>query len=121
MKHLLHVTTTKIGSLVEPFLTESTLIIFNDDVPDELHDIAILHTKAELSEPVQVSDLLIIGDKSYSVTAVGDVTNNTLASMGHCTIKFDGATTPELPGTIHVENNELFTPAIDMTISFVRP
>ncbi|MGG0754214.1 PTS glucitol/sorbitol transporter subunit IIA [Brevibacillus laterosporus] len=120
MTTLLEAKATKIGELVESFLTESTLIIFNDNVPDELHDIAVLHTKAELFASVQEGDSLVVGDRKYRITAVGTTANETLQSMGHCTIKFDGESTPELPGTIHVEENELPVPDIDMVIAFVR-
>ncbi|MCR8982054.1 PTS glucitol/sorbitol transporter subunit IIA [Brevibacillus laterosporus] len=120
MTTLLETKATKIGELVESFLTESTLIIFNDNVPDELHDIAVLHTKAELFASVQVGDSLVVGDRKYRITAVGTTANETLQSMGHCTLKFDGESTPELPGTIHVEENELPVPDIDMVIAFVR-
>ncbi|MCR8997399.1 PTS glucitol/sorbitol transporter subunit IIA [Brevibacillus laterosporus] len=120
MTTLLEVKATKIGELVESFLTERTLIIFDDNVPDELHDIAVLHTKADLFAPVQAGDFLVVGDRKYRIAAVGATANETLRSMGHCTLRFDGEPTPELPGTIHVEENELPVPAIDTVIAFVR-
>ncbi|WP_232696452.1 PTS glucitol/sorbitol transporter subunit IIA [Brevibacillus daliensis] len=120
MKQLLDVKTTSIGSLEETFLAENTLIIFNEDIPAELHNIAVLHTKCELADPVQVGDSLMLADVEYMITAVGINANDTLASMGHCTIKFDGALIPELPGTIHAEKKDISVPDVDMVLQFIR-
>ncbi|UFJ42360.1 PTS glucitol/sorbitol transporter subunit IIA [Brevibacillus humidisoli] len=120
MEVLLQTKVTKIGDLVADFLREKTLIIFNDDVPDELHDMAVLHTKSPTTKEVSAGDYLIVEGDSYRVTSVGEKANETLISIGHCTIKFDGATTPDLPGTLHVEEKEIPPLAIDTELAFVR-
>ncbi|MCZ6992359.1 hypothetical protein OH407_23810, partial [Salmonella enterica] len=81
----------------------------------------VLHTKSERTETVAAGDILLIGETRLLVTSVGEKANETLHSIGHCTVKADGSTTPQLPGTIHVE--EIAIPALDIgtTVAFVRP
>ncbi len=103
MHVLFECTVTKIGEMVPDFIEASTLIIFNQDVPEELHDMAVLHTKTELASPIQTGDVLTVDGQAFRVTSVGEKANETLKDIGHCTIKFDGGSQPELPGIIHVE------------------
>ncbi|MBO8162698.1 MAG: PTS glucitol/sorbitol transporter subunit IIA [Brevibacillus sp.] len=120
MEVLLQAKVTKIGDLVADFLQEKTLIIFNEDVPDELHDMAVLHTKSPVAKEVNTGDFLIVDGHAFQVTSVGEKANETLLSIGHCTLKFDGATTPDLPGTVHLENKELPPLSTGTELSFVR-
>ncbi|WP_019120817.1 PTS glucitol/sorbitol transporter subunit IIA [Brevibacillus massiliensis] len=111
---------TKIGGMVPDFIQAATLIIFNNDVPEELHDMAVLHTKSATTETVQTGDVLLIDGQSFQVTSVGDKANETLKDIGHCTIKFDGSTSPELPGIIHVEQKEIPQIQLDTVLKFIR-
>lgn len=76
------------------------LVIFNDDAPSELAEIAVLHTRAELSADPAPGDTMSICDKLYRVTAVGDEALHTLRQLGHCTLSFKGGSEPERPGCI---------------------
>ncbi|MPW25119.1 PTS sorbitol transporter subunit IIA [Alkalibaculum sp. M08DMB] len=98
---------TKIGDMALDFLSEDMLIIFNNNAPEELAEISVLHEISELKEEVVVGDKFTLGDDVYTVTAVGYEANQTLKKMGHCSLKFDGADAPQLPGCIHLkgENN----------------
>ncbi|WP_422445191.1 PTS glucitol/sorbitol transporter subunit IIA [Thermoanaerobacterium sp. DL9XJH110] len=99
-------TVTAIGELVEEFLSQRIMVLFNKNAPLELQDISVLHTGGELLEDVRVGDNLSIGDRRYTVTAVGDVANKNIRRMGHTCLKFDGRTSPELPGDIHLKGDE---------------
>lgn len=94
---------TGVGDIALDFLTENMLIIFNNNAPAELAELSVLHEIGELAEDVRVGDLVDICGKEYMVTAVGDEVNHTLAKMGHCSLKFDGSDTPQLPGTMHLQ------------------
>lgn len=50
---------------------------------------------------------LLIDQKPFKITAVGNVVNQNLSMLGHITIKFDGSIAPELPGTLYVEEKEM--------------
>lgn len=82
------------------------IIIFNDTAPPELAEISVLHTQSKLFLPPQVDDVLIIGNKAFTITAVGDEAIHTLAELGHCTLCFKGAAEPDRPGCIMVQGTE---------------
>ena len=83
------------------------VIIFNDNAPAELAEIAILHTTETLhADPAPGATLTFCG-KSYRVTAVGTEALHTLRELGHCTLSFKGGDTPERPGCIMLEGEPL--------------
>ncbi|MDN5351871.1 MAG: glucitol/sorbitol system component, partial [Clostridiales bacterium] len=88
------------GPLVEELLENDMMIIFNENAPAELAEISVLHTMGNLKAPIEKGDVLTIGEHVYRVTCVGEEANKTLDELGHCTLKFDGADEPDLPGTI---------------------
>lgn len=100
-----HAKITGHGDMALDFLTENMLIIFNDNAPAELKEISVWHEISELASDVAVGDLMDIAGKEYFVTAVGDEANHTLKTMGHCSLRFDGADEPQLPGTVHLKGD----------------
>lgn len=83
------------------------MILFNEGAPAELAEIAVLHTKAELAADPAVGDTMMICDKVYDITAVGDEALHTLRQLGHCTLSFKGGSEPERPGCIMLEGEPL--------------
>ncbi|MDR1388408.1 MAG: PTS glucitol/sorbitol transporter subunit IIA [Treponema sp.] len=98
-------TVTAIGELVAEFRAEGVIIVFNNNAPPELAEMSVLHTIVSLDRDVKPDDVVILGNKDYVVTAVGEEANYTLRKMGHCTFKFSGLNTPESPGHIELKGN----------------
>ncbi len=96
---------TQIGEMVEEFLKEKLLIVFDENAPPELAEIAILHTKKEFTKEVKAGDMVRFGDLIYEVTAVGHEANKTLESMGHCSFSFTGEDQVKLPGQIELKGS----------------
>lgn len=96
-------TVTEIGPLVTEFIEEGILVFFGDDAPPELREFSIIHDGKTLAADVAPDDKLIIDDDQYTVLAVGEVANKNLSNLGHLIIKFNGQTTPQLPGDVCVE------------------
>lgn len=95
---------TGIGPFVEEFIKDGNfMIVFNDNAPPELKEMAVLHTQAEMPQEVKVGDIVRFGDQELIITGVGDEANHTLKTMGHCTFRFNGAKEPELPGQIELQ------------------
>lgn len=95
---------TGIGELAFELLEENdSLIIFNDNAPEELAEISFLHTISEFQEEIAVGDSILLGDQVYTVTAVGYEALHTLRELGHCTFRFSGKDQVELPGQIELE------------------
>lgn len=98
------------GSEAKAFLKElNYIILFNDNAPFELAEISILHTAAELHGDIAVGDTVIIGDKVFEITAVGDEAQHTFKELGHATINFAGRDVPDLPGHIMLKGDEPLT------------
>ncbi len=79
------------------------IVIFNENAPEELVEISILHTIEELSEDPAVGDTVRICGKSFKITAIGTEALHTLRQLGHCTLCFKGGDTPECPGYMMLE------------------
>jgi len=101
------VTVTGIGEMAYELLNSfDGLIIFDESAPPELAEISILHSTGEVEGEIQVGDQVTVGRYQYRVTAVGDEAISTLKSMGHCTLKFTGHSTVDLPGQIELEGEK---------------
>ena len=100
-------TVTGLGPMALEFLAPEMemqfIILFNDDAPAELGELAVLHTTAELLAPPVAGDIMQIGQKIYTITAVGDEAVHTLATLGHCTLAFRGDSEPDRPGCIMLD------------------
>jgi PTS system glucitol/sorbitol-specific IIA component len=108
------VTVTGIGDMAFAFLDPEMemrfVVLFDDNAPAELAELALLHTKGALTEAPAPGDTMKIGEKTYKVTAVGDEAIHTLATLGHCTLAFTADTEPYRPGCINLDG-EVITEA----------
>lgn len=121
MKFLMDSRVTKIGSLVADFVEqEKMLILFFENAPEELHEMALLHRITPLRGEIQAGDRFLLGNHGYRVISVGDQANETLRELGHCTIKFTGKPAPELPGMVEVEAKSVGGIDVDVPLCFVR-
>lgn len=83
------------------------LILFGENAPEELAEIAVQHTDAVLHADPVPGDTLIFCGKTYDVTAVGSEAVHTLRTLGHCTLSFKGGSEAERPGCIMLEGEPL--------------
>jgi PTS system glucitol/sorbitol-specific IIA component len=88
---------------LSPELDLNFVIIFNEDAPAELAELAILHTNAALEGMPAVGDTFKLGKKTYKITAVGTEAPHTLATLGHCTLAFSPDETAYRPGCIMLD------------------
>lgn len=97
----------EIGLEAEMLKEEHMMVLFGEDAPPMLaefcYNIELHKSTAAIIEGME----LIVDDTHYLVTAVGNLVRKNLDDLGHISIKFDGATVAELPGTLYVEAKEL--------------
>lgn len=105
MKTIYETQINNVGSAVSDFLGEKMLILFGENAPLELADYCLSITVNEIKEKIKTGDTLELGESRYKITAVGNAVEQNLSSLGHITLKFDGSTTPELPGTLYLEED----------------
>ncbi|GBD80539.1 hypothetical protein TEHD86_1948 [Tetragenococcus halophilus subsp. halophilus] len=96
-----------VGPKAELFKDEKMVILFGKDAPDALKDYCYSIKINSVEGSITIDSTLTMGDTSYEVTAVGEVVQKNLEDLGHITIKFDGSTSAELPGTLYVEEKEI--------------
>jgi glucitol/sorbitol PTS system EIIA component len=98
---------TFIGPMVSEFMDHNIVVLFGSSAPDELQEFAILHNGTELYAPLKAGDTVILSGTSFAILAVGDVSNDNLANLGHLVLKFNGETVPEMPGDVCLEKKSL--------------
>ena len=102
------VTVTSIGEMAQGLLSQNLMVLFaKGHMVMELEDLSVVHDGGELHEDIKAGDKLHIDNQTYTITAVGDRVNDNLRKLGHTCIKFDGKSTPEMPGDIHIKSTEL--------------
>jgi len=108
------------GELVSVIAEENMIILFGENAPSELKDYCVLIDIKGLNGNIQTGDTLTIGNESFAITAVGDVVDYNLTSLGHITLNFNGVTTPELAGTLYLEKHETPTIEVGSNITITR-
>lgn len=103
---------TSIGPLAGDLLEAGDMVIFEQCEMEALAEVCFMHTKGELREPVAVGDRFSIGENIYTVAAVGEEAQHTLATLGHCTLKFVDNHEVELPGQINLKGDSVPSPKI---------
>jgi len=95
-------TITRIGQSAPDALCDKMLITFREGAPADIEEYCFIHCHGELKGALRPGSQLELGDICYPVTAVGDVAEQNLRELGHITLRFDGQTEAEFPGTVHV-------------------
>ena len=98
------------GAEALEFLNDSDnsfFILFNENAPEELAEISVLHTISAVYKEPAPGDTMKIGDKEFKITAVGVEAPYTLRELGHCTVNFGGGAEAALPGCIMLEGSAL--------------
>ena len=96
---------TQVGPDVADLLEGGVLILFDQGVPSELAEVAVLHhaSAAPSLAPPPVGGRVMIGESAYAITAVGDTAWAKVQELGHVVLNFSGADKSERPGDICLE------------------
>ena len=95
------------GDMVSAFQGEKMFILFGDNAPDTLKDFCYTIDIKDTNKEISVGQILDIDGSKFEITAVGNVAEKNLTSLGHMTVAFDGAKEASLPGSIYVENADM--------------
>lgn len=110
-------TIVEVGSDAAMFKEENMMILFGKEAPAELADYAYIIDVTPLAAAIEVGMTLSFNSSEYAITAVGNVVDKNLTNLGHITLKFDGSTEAELPGTLYLEMKDLPEAAVGTTIT----
>lgn len=103
MSVIYQTTITRIGECATNALVDRMLITFREGAPADVEAFCFIHCHGDLQGVLQPGALFELGEKRYPVTAVGEVAELNLRELGHITLRFDGKTEAEYPGTVHVD------------------
>ncbi|MEG1213155.1 MAG: PTS glucitol/sorbitol transporter subunit IIA [Leclercia sp.] len=112
-------TITRIGHSAADALSDQMLITFREGAPADIEEFCFIHCHGELCGELRPGSQLTLGDACYPVTAVGDVAGQNLRELGHITLRFDGQTEAEYPGTVHVAGPVPLVVAAGCVLKFV--
>ena len=107
------------GALVDSFEGESMFILFGDNAPDTLKDFCYCIDVKPATEEIKPGQFVVIDGVKFKITALGEIAQRNLESLGHDTISFDWANEATLPGTINVEKADMPKLDIGTQISIV--
>lgn len=113
-------TITQIGSSAMEALQEHMLILFREGVPEDLADYCFIHRHGKLMATLTPGMVLELAGTCYPITAVGNVVQQNMQELGHITLRFDGASTAEYPGCIHVAGNTPQQINVGCVIQFLK-
>lgn len=102
MSVIYQTTITQIGDCARDALSDRMLITFREGAPADVAEFCFIHCHGDFCGHLTPGALFELGGKQYPVTAVGEVAELNLRELGHITLRFDGQTQAEYPGTVHV-------------------
>jgi len=108
-----------IGNEAPEMIQAGFFILFGEKVPAELKDYCYIIKIQPISGKIVPGKKIVLNDHEIVITAVGDEVAVNLENLGHVTIKFDGSTAAELPGTIYVEKIDGFDLKIGDSIQII--
>lgn len=104
MKTIFQTRVISIGQEAANMIEEANmLILFGAEAPADLAEYCYQIDNQNLTGSIQSGGILVIDDTVYPITAVGQLVERNLSTLGHITIAFDGSRQESLPGTLHVE------------------
>ena len=90
MKKIYSTIVKDLGPMAEDFIGEKMIILFNENAPAELAEFCVLHTGNELTDTVEIGDILKINDTEYKIVEVGCEVQKNLKDLMHLKISQNG-------------------------------
>lgn len=103
MSEIYRTAVTKAGQGAEDFLSEHMFVTFGPEAPASLREFCFIVDVNPVTGDIKPGQTLVIDGQPFPITAVGDVAQRNLNSLGHVTIAFDGASAPKMSGNIHIQ------------------
>lgn len=107
MEVIYHNVIKRIGANVSNLLKEEMIILFSDAAPNDLKDFCYIIDISPVEREIKPGNSMYIDNEKFNITAVGKIVKQNLERLGHITLRFDGSTTPELPGSLYLERKEI--------------
>ena len=103
MTEIYRTTVVGAGDDAPAFLPEGMFVTFGENAPAALRDFCFLIDVTASTDTIAAGQRLVIDGRPLPITAVGEVAQQNLDSLGHVTVNLDGASVPKMHGAIHVD------------------
>ncbi|CAI1100837.1 MULTISPECIES: PTS glucitol/sorbitol transporter subunit IIA [Serratia] len=119
MNTIFQTTITQIGGSARDALFDDMLITFREGAPADIEEFCFIHQHGNTLGELRAGGWMELADQRYPITAVGNVASQNLRELGHLTVRFDGETQAEFPGSIHVSGTTPIDIPIGSTLKFI--
>lgn len=119
MSTIFQTTITQIGGCARDALLDNMLITFREGAPADIEEYCFIHQHGNTAGELLAGGVMELGENRYPITAVGEVATQNLRELGHVTVRFDGETRAEFPGTVHVAGAAPTDIALGSTLKFI--
>jgi PTS system glucitol/sorbitol-specific IIA component len=102
MTEIYRTTVQDAGPMAQTFVAEGLFVTFGTNAPDALREFCYIVDVTRTTAELAPGQRFTVDGRSFPITAVGDVAQRNLESLGHITVNIDGDTEPKLPGAIHI-------------------
>lgn len=110
-----------LGPMVEDFIEEKMIILFNENAPAELAEFCLIHNGNNLTDTIEIGDILQINNTEYKIVAVGSEVQKNLANLGHIALRFNNNEDGEsLEGSLYLEDKPISLPEIGTEIAIFK-
>ena len=121
MKKIYSTTVKELGPMASDFLGEKMIIVFGDMAPAELAEFCVVHTGNELTDTIEVGDILKINDAEYKIVEVGCEVQKNLGNLGHICLRFNNNADGEsLEGSLYLEDKDVALPQVGSEIAIFK-
>ncbi|MGP3987308.1 PTS glucitol/sorbitol transporter subunit IIA [Streptomyces sp. 3N207] len=98
-------TVLRVGDEAADLITGGLLILFGEPLPSDLESLSVVHSPVgKPALEMRPGDEVLLGDTQLTITAVGDLAQENLATLGHIVIYVDpDPAAGLLPGAVHAK------------------
>lgn len=110
-----------LGPMAEDFIGEKMIILFNENAPAELAEFCLIHKGNNLTDTIEIGDILQINNTEYKIVAVGSEVQKNLANLGHIALRFNSNEDNEsLEGSLYLEDKPISLPEVGTEIAIFK-
>jgi PTS system glucitol/sorbitol-specific IIA component len=116
MTEIYRTTVHDAGPMADAFVSEGMFVTFGANAPEALREFCYIVDINEMAAALAPGQEFTVDGRAFPITAVGEVAQRNLESLGHVTVNIDGDAEPKMAGAIHIRCDG---PAPEITIGSV--
>mgnify|MGYP000853111972 FL=1 len=102
MTEIYRTTVHDAGPMAEAFVSEGMFVTFGANAPEALREFCYIVDINGMDAALATGQKFTVDGRAFTITAVGEMAQRNLESLGHITVNIDGAAEPKMAGAIHI-------------------